>query len=337
MTCDCKIVPGQDFRELAALLEGEREVFVVYDRNVAWVAEEIAGALQIKGKIGLETSEEGKTLETVMALERQLLALGATRQALVLAVGGGITTDMAGFASAIYKRGVRYANVPTTLLSQVDAAIGGKTGVNLDGYKNMLGAFAMPQFTFICPAALRTLPAREFRAGMAEMAKTFLIGDAGGYELLCAGRFEAGQGLVERAARIKACIVARDPLEKGERAVLNLGHTFGHAMEHAAREDGTDLMHGEAVAMGMILAARLSEAVGVAEKGLAVRLEQDFKALGLPVECPYPLERLAAAMEKDKKAGGGRVKFVLLAAPGRPVLKEMTVQEAIHDLHQYTE
>ena len=334
MTCDCKIVPGKDFGELAALLKGEPEIYLIYDENAAWVAGEILSAVPgVRGSVGVETSEEGKTLETVSTLERQLLAAGASRKALVLAVGGGITTDLAGFAAAIYKRGIRYANVPTTLLGMVDAAIGGKTGVNLDGYKNMLGAFAMPEFTFLCPAALRTLPAREQRCGLAEMAKTFLIADAEAYAALVAGSVEP---LILRAARIKAEIVRRDPLEQGERAVLNLGHTFGHAMEHAAREAGEDLMHGEAVAMGLVLAARLSEACGVAAPGLSARLSADLSALGLPVENPYPLETLASAMEKDKKAGGGKVKFVLLEAPGKPVFKEMSVKEAMDDLHQYS-
>lgn len=319
-----------DLDEAKALLAKEPELVVVFDRNVAWVLETLLGGLPpAKACIGLETSEERKTMETVLALERQLLQADASRNALLLAVGGGITTDLAGFTAAIYKRGIRYANLPTTLLSQVDAAIGGKTGVNLDGYKNMLGAFCMPEFTLLCPEVLRTLPEREFRAGEAEMLKTFLIGDAESYSQALSG---VTPQLLRRAASIKADIVSRDPYERGERALLNLGHTFGHAIEHLSQERGDDIHHGEAVAMGIILAARLSERKGLAAEGLADKLKADFEALGLPVQSPYPPRALGEAMCKDKKAAGGRVKFILLKAPGEPVIQELTVNEAIDDL-----
>ena len=330
MKGDCKIVSGGLLREVATLLKGESEVFLVYDENVAWIAGELMDAVPVKGAFGLETSEELKTLETVQALCRQLLEADASRKAFLLAVGGGITTDLTGFAAAIYKRGIRYANVPTTLLAQVDAAIGGKTGVNLDGYKNMLGAFRMPEFTFLCEEVLKTLPPREFRAGKAEMLKTFLLEDAKAYEqALSATQW---QSLITRAAQIKADIVQQDPEEHGIRATLNLGHTFGHAIEHEAQERGEDIHHGEAVAMGILLAARLAERKGLAQKGLEARLKANFEASGLPTECPYPLETLAQAMEKDKKAAGGRVKWILPIEPGKVVMEEMTVKEAMNDL-----
>ena len=165
--------------DVAAFLREEPELYVIYDENVAGVAGAVLKDLPLaKAAIDLKTSEERKTLETVQGLCRRLLEAGASRNAFLLAVGGGITTDMTGFAAAIYKRGIRYANLPTTLLAQVDAAIGGKTGVNLDGYKNMLGAFRMPEYTFLCAEVLQTLPPREYRAGLAEMLKTFLIGYA---------------------------------------------------------------------------------------------------------------------------------------------------------------
>ena len=174
--------------DVAAFLREEPELYVIYDENVAGVAGAVLKDLPLaKAVIGLKTSEERKTLETVQGLCRRLLEAGASRKAFLLAVGGGITTDMTGFAAAIYKRGIRYANLPTTLLAQVDAAIGGKTGVNLDGYKNMLGAFRMPEYTFLCAEVLQTLPPREYRAGLAEMLKTFLIGDAEAYEAALKG------------------------------------------------------------------------------------------------------------------------------------------------------
>ena len=316
-------------------LQAEPELFVVYDQNAAWVASKLMEGLPVRASQALETSEERKTLETVQALERWLLQADASRGTLLLAVGGGITTDLVGFTAAIYKRGIRYANVPTTLLAQVDAAIGGKTGVNLDGYKNMLGAFRMPEFTVLEAAFLRTLPEREWRCGLAELLKTFLIGDGEAYGQ--AVRFFAGaqddiSGLIAKAARIKADIVSQDPYEKGERALLNLGHTFGHAIEHEARLQGADITHGEAVAMGMVLAARLSEKRGLAAIGLSAQLKADFEVLGLPTECPYPLAVLQEAMQKDKKATGGKVKFILLEAPGRPIIQELTVNEAVDDL-----
>ena len=324
--------------DVAAFLKEEPELYVIYDENVAWVAKEVIQALkEMPGQAGhdggtalaIKTSEELKTLETVQALCRQLLAAGASRNAFLLAIGGGITTDMTGFAAAIYKRGIRYANLPTTLLAQVDAAIGGKTGVNLDGYKNMLGAFRMPEYTFLCADVLKTLPPRESGAGLAELLKTFLIGDARAYRQALQG---VTQELITRAAEIKADIVAQDPEEHGIRAQLNLGHTFGHAIEHEAQVRGEDIHHGEAVSMGILLAARLSERIGLAKKGLEAQLKADFESVGLPTESPYPLENLAAAMALDKKAAEGRVKWILPEEPGRVVIKEMSVKEAMDDL-----
>ena len=353
-----RIIGGDSLAAVAPLLADEPEICVVYDRNVAWVAEEVMKGMPGQAghdvtAIAIDTSERLKTMETVVALERQLLEAGLSRGALLLAVGGGITTDIVGFAASIYKRGIRYANLPTTLLGQVDAAIGGKTGVNLDGYKNELGAFHMPAFTFLCPEPLRTLPEREIRCGVAEMLKTFLIADADAYRqaidlLSCTKEPESvhepaqtdtsctkwpesvhGNGawaeLALRAAEIKAAIVEEDPFEHGVRMKLNLGHTFAHALE--ARQ--LPLKHGEAVAIGTILAARLSEHLGLAENGLAARLEQDFRAAGLPTGSPVPPAQLVDAMRKDKKAAGGKVRFVLPAKPGKVIVKELE----LNDLH----
>ena len=305
--------------DVTAILAGEPEVYVIYDRNVEWVVKDLPWPA-----LAIDTSESLKTLETVQEMGRWLTEAGASRNALVLAVGGGITTDMAGFAAAIYKRGIRYANFPTTLLAQVDAAIGGKTGVNLDGYKNMLGAFHMPEYTFICADVLKTLPDAAYKCGLAELLKTFLLADGDAYRQALSG---ASGELIGKAAAIKEAVVARDPYEKGERAKLNLGHTFGHAIEHAS---AGNIAHGEAVAMGIILAARMGESLGISEKGLASRLAQDFASVGLPAECPYPLETLKEAMAKDKKSlGGGKVRFVIPVRPGEVVFHEMNP----YDLH----
>lgn len=346
MNKDVVIVRGETVADVSARLAGEKEIFIVHDENVAPVASAVAEAIGggVKAVISLKTSEELKTMDSAVRITESLLEADASRSALVLAIGGGITTDLVGFAASMYKRGIRYANIPTTLLAQVDAAIGGKTGVNLNGYKNMLGAFHMPEFTFLTSSVLSTLPEKELRCGLAEMLKTFLIGDADAYARAVSSGFSAkipdGQGknvlpsgknakipdeLIFRAASIKADIVCRDPLEHGERAVLNLGHTFGHAIEHCS---GGAIVHGEAVGMGIILAAKLSEGLGLAEKGLAVRLKADFNAAGLCTDCPYGIEELAAAMKKDKKDG----KFVLLKGIGQPIIT--TVKE--DDLRKYT-
>ena len=331
-----RVVGPDRIADVAAWLADEPEVFVVYDENASWVASEVVSALPgIKGSIAIDASEEEKSMETVLLLCRSLMEAGASRKALVLAIGGGITTDLAGFAASIYKRGVRYANLPTTLLAQVDAAIGGKTGVNFDDYKNMLGVIVQPVFTFLCADVLRTLPRRDFLSGAAEMLKTFIIeNEDGHYEkaVRClSGSGEGLQDLVFAAAAVKAGVVSRDPFERGERRKLNLGHTFAHAIEHEARQQGDDITHGEAVAMGMILAARLSDATDVST-GMEARLTQDFTAVGLPVQCPYPLEVLASALDKDKKSEGGLVHFVLPERIGSVVIRDLSVSDALKTL-----
>lgn len=325
MNKDVVIIRGEALADVAAKLAGEKEIFIIHDENVAHVAADVAAALEgVKAVIGLKTSEERKTMDTAVWVTERLLEADASRGALVLAIGGGITTDIAGFAASMYKRGIRYANIPTTLLAQVDAAIGGKTGVNLHGYKNMLGAFHMPEFTFLTSSVLETLPEKDLRCGLAEMLKTFLIGDADSYKKCISGGIT--NDLIFRAASIKADIVRRDPLEHGQRAVLNLGHTFGHAIEHCSKGA---IAHGEAVGMGIILATKLSEGLGLAQKGLAARLEEDFQRVGLETDCPYGIDELASAMKKDKKDG----RFILLKGIGQPVIT--TVKE--DDLRKYTE
>ena len=331
-----RVVGGSRITEIAPLLAGEPEVFVVYDENASWVAGEVIAAVPgVRGSIAIEATEEEKSMETVLLITRSLLEAGASRKALVVAVGGGITTDLAGFAASIYKRGVRYANVPTTLLAQVDAAIGGKTGVNFDAYKNMLGVIVQPVFTFVCAEALRTLQRRDFLSGAAEMLKTFIIeNEDDHYDRAIKWLSEDGadgQELILAAAAVKAGVVSRDPYEAGERRKLNLGHTFAHAIEHEARVREEDITHGEAVAMGMILAARLSDRLGISA-GLEARLTADFAAVGLPTASPYPLAALAGAMDKDKKAEGDLVHFVLPERIGSVIIRDLTVAEALNAL-----
>lgn len=331
-----RVISAESIEALAPLLEAYPKVFLVYDRNVAWVAKEIAAGSPLAGMKAIDTSEKAKDLATVQDLCSWLLEAGADRKSLLLAVGGGITTDLAGFAACIYRRGIRFAFVPTTLLAQVDAAIGGKTGVNFLDFKNMLGVIRQPDFTFECAQVLQTLPHRDFLSGAAELLKTFLIDNTGNaYEKAVAMLSEAEvsapdtlQKLIAAAASVKAGIVGRDEQENGERRHLNLGHTFAHAIEHEARQAGLDITHGEAVAVGILLAARLSEAMGLASKGLAARLEADWTACGLPTSVPFDLGTLTAAMTKDKKAEGDTIHFVLLSSIGQVEIRKISAAEA---------
>lgn len=353
---------------LEECLSSYAHVYAVMDSNVAMgcpAAMRMAEIMNRKGAPGklIDASEESKTMDTVMDICGWLLDNGADRDALVLAVGGGITSDMVGFAASIYKRGVRFAYVPTTLLAQVDAAVGGKTGVNFERYKNMLGVIRQPEFTYICPQVLESLPHREFTAGVAEMLKTFVIEDNGNYQKAVDVLSEMQQGyailpeeaaadywsdcvaaysgelryLISEAVRVKASIVSCDQYERGERRKLNLGHTFAHAVETLAQRDGADragnqgISHGEAVAMGMVLAARLSDRIfrgdmevpTVTEGALAL----DLYDCGLQRTCPFGIEEMAEVMSKDKKAEGGKVHFVLIREVGDVVTYSLTVEE----------
>ena len=315
----------------------KKSIYVIYDRNVESFALKLAEG---RPALAITADEEHKTMDTVLAICRWLLAQGAGRDALVWAVGGGVTTDLAGFAASIYKRGVRYANYPTTLLSQVDAGIGGKTGVNLDGYKNMIGVTKFPVYTRILPEVLQTLPKRELRSGAAEMLKTFIIEDKGGHyekavKVLSEPEidFAALAPLIEAAAEVKRRIVEQDPYEENIRRWLNLGHTYAHAIEwyqhtHRAADPMT---HGEAVAVGIVQAALLSERLGLCKPGLADKLRADLCACGLPTELPCPEAELETALWKDKKAEKGIIHFVLIKRIGKVITKDLD------DLHQPAE
>ena len=365
-----KVLVGGDVEGVEAVLESYPQVFVVMDREVAMECPaavslaEIMNRRSVPGML-IEASEENKSLETVMEICSWLLEQGADRDALVLAVGGGITSDMVGFAASIYKRGVKFAYVPTTLLAMVDAAIGGKTGVNLQTYKNILGVIRQPEFTYISAQMLESLPHRDFLSGAAEMLKTFLIQDDGNYEqavsvlsgmnrrcceMMVEGVDEADAWkdcvaesvadltlLICAAARVKAGVVSRDQFENGERRKLNLGHTFAHAIESLALKYENDITHGEAVAMGILLAAELSEKLTVRRREYDAafiyhKLEDDFFACGLPISNPFRVQDMATAMKKDKKAEGGKVHFVLPSFIGDVRVVDLTVDEVIDTL-----
>ena len=255
--------------------------------------------------------EAYKTVETVGKIWAGLLEGGIERRSTVVAVGGGVVGDLAGFAAATFLRGVKWVAVPTTLLAMVDASLGGKTGADLPEGKNLVGAFHAPRLVLADPEVLHTLPLAELRAGMAEVVKAGVIGDPKLFEM-CRDLtgFQNLSGLVKRAMAVKVKVIGDDPFEQGFRAALNLGHTVGHAVEWVS---GFRLRHGEAVAIGMVAEARIAEQIGLAQKGVAEEITDCLRAVGLPTEIPTALDRdaILQTMQVDKKKAGGKVKFAL--------------------------
>lgn len=271
----------------------------------------------------LPDGEAYKTHETLMQIYTALLQKHIERDAVLFALGGGVIGDMAGFAAATYQRGIRFVQIPTTLLAQVDSSVGGKTGINHPLGKNMIGAFYQPQAVFAAQDVLRTLPEREFAAGMAEVVKYALLGDAAflvwlekNIDALNAHNAAALAYAVRHCCAMKAAIVAADEREKGSRALLNLGHTFGHAVE---TEMGYgNWLHGEAVAAGMVAAARLSAAMGFLENRDVVRIQTLLKRARLPEEPPvFAFAQWLAHMRHDKKVQNGQIRFVVLEQLGK--------------------
>ncbi|MBB5942563.1 3-dehydroquinate synthase [Xanthomonas sp. 3307] len=325
------IGPGllDDGAALAAHVRG-RHVLLLSDSQVAPLyAAPVRSALlaarpelQI-GEFVIPAGEASKTLDHFAAAIAALAALGATRDACVLALGGGVVGDLAGFAAACWMRGVDCVQLPTTLLAMVDSSVGGKTAVDIPQGKNLVGAFHPPRAVLADTATLRSLPPRELRAGLAEVIKYGAIRDPLFFEwlhaerrALLAGEPAALAQAIARSCEHKAEIVARDPLEKGERALLNLGHTFGHAIETEqgyGAPDNANLNHGEAVAVGMVLAAELSARLGMAGAQDTAQLRALLHDFGLPTALPAGLapEALLARMRLDKKNLAGRLRLVL--------------------------
>jgi 3-dehydroquinate synthase len=282
-------------------------------------------ALAPTGVFALADGEAGKSMRAVEQVIDALVDHQADRKSIVVAVGGGVVGDIAGFAAGIFMRGIRFVQVPTTLLAQVDSSVGGKTGVNHPRGKNLIGAFHQPSLVVSDTDFLRTLPQRELSAGLAEVIKHGLLADADYFSAverhltrLRACDADALARAVARSCEIKAGVVARDEKESGERALLNLGHTFGHAIEALAGY-GTWL-HGEAVGCGLCLAADLSHRLGLIERDDLRRIEDAVGSAGLPTRIAG-LSRAAAlqAMAGDKKAEAGRIRFILLERIGRAI------------------
>ncbi|HEX5755935.1 MAG TPA: 3-dehydroquinate synthase [Arenimonas sp.] len=311
---------------LEGLLPG-RHVLLVSDANVATHYLAPLQALLADKTVRtcvLTPGEQEKNLERYGELLQALAELGASRDATVIALGGGVVGDLAGFVAASWMRGVRFVQCPTTLLAMVDSSVGGKTAVDLPQGKNLVGAFHQPAAVLADTATLATLPERELRAGLAEVVKYGAIIDAGFFDWIedyaeaLLGRDAAAlEEAIARSCAIKAGIVARDETEQGERMLLNFGHSFGHAIE--AEQSFGGLNHGEAVAVGMVLAARLSVRLGMADAGDGARLQALLQRLGLPDAIPegLPMSGLIARMRLDKKNQSGRLRLILWRGIGR--------------------
>lgn len=338
---------------IAALRPGVRTA-VVTDRTVAkyWL-EPTEASLAAAGiptsRIVVEEGEISKTYAGLEKVSEALIAARIERNDLVIALGGGVVGDLAGFAAAILRRGVDFVQVPTSLLAQVDSSVGGKTGINSPQGKNLLGAFHQPVLVIADTAVLDTLSPRQFRAGYAEVAKYGVLGDEAFFTWLeknHADIFKGGSArehAIATSCRAKAGVVSRDERETGERALLNLGHTFGHALE-AATGFSDRLFHGEGVAIGMTLAAQFSATLGMIGEADAARVERHLIEAGLPTrlqdiagfaqEGLADADALMALMAQDKKVKRGKLTFILLEAVGRAVIAKDVEPAPVRDFLQ---
>jgi 3-dehydroquinate synthase len=335
---------------IAAVRPGARTA-IVTDHSVArhWLAAveaSLKAANVPSSQIVVGEGEGTKSYAVLEQVSEALIAAKIERNGLVIALGGGVIGDLAGFAASIVRRGVDFVQVPTTLLAQVDSSVGGKTGINSPHGKNLLGAFHQPVLVVADTEVLDTLPPRQFRAGYAEVAKYGALGDAKFFAWLEANRTEifaggpAREHAIAESCRAKAAIVARDERETGDRALLNLGHTFGHALE-AATGFSDRLLHGEGVAVGMVLAAEFSAELGMISAADAARLTKHLADCGLPTrlqdvagfaqEGLADADALMALMAQDKKVKRGRLTFILLKALGQAVIVNDVEPQKVRD------
>jgi 3-dehydroquinate synthase len=327
-------------RELLAAHLSSRDAVLISNTVVAPLyAETLKQSLQGQRvvEVILPDGEQYKTLATASRVFDVMIANRVGRDGIVLALGGGVIGDLAGFVAACYQRGIDLVQIPSTLLAYVDSSVGGKTAVNHPGGKNMIGAFHQPRAVIADTDLLQTLPDRELRAGLAEVIKYGLICDPAFFDwieanidALLARAADALGYAIYRSCQIKAQIVGRDEREQGERALLNLGHTFGHAIESATGY--VDWQHGEAVGTGMLMAAEMSQRLGNLDPSVVARLRALLQRAGLPVDAP----RIGAArafdyMRVDKKVHAGRVRLVLLAGLGRAIVTSDYPEAALRD------
>lgn len=312
-----------------------RSAYIIADKNVKIYANALADSLKKKGAISIETleldgGEQTKSWPVYESVCEWLLAKGLKRDAVIYAVGGGVIGDLVGFVAASIMRGVDFVQVPTTLLAQVDSSVGGKTGINTKNGKNLVGAFYQPRAVLIDIETLKSLPQRQIKAGYAEIVKYGLINDVDFFawlenngEDVCALDDKTLITAIETSVKSKASIVQADEKESGMRALLNLGHTFAHALEAAGKYDGT-LLHGEAVAIGIVLALQTSVQMKICSQGDLNRTLDHFKSVGLMCKITdispslkTDLDFLLSSMAKDKKADRKRIKFILARGIGQ--------------------
>lgn len=335
------------------LAEPGQRVLLVSDGNVGPLyADAVTASLSAAGFAVYQRlvapGEASKSLEAAVGLYQALAEYGIDRAGVIVALGGGVVSDLAGFVAATWMRGVSWAVMPTTLEASVDACIGGKTAINVAGGKNLVGAFHSPVLVIMDPACLRSLSTRDLRAGLAESVKHALLDSQEFFHWheenvdgILAGAETGGNPpvnvlleLIQRNVCFKGEIVARDPYEKtGARVVLNFGHTIGHAIESCC---DYRLRHGECVALGMLAACRLSQGMGLLDPAIVARVERLLAAFGLPTRLaePIPAKRALAQLRMDKKARNGMVRFVLLQDFGRPLLRDDVTEAQARDAYE---
>ena len=319
------------------LLEGKRACIVTDSTVGPLYATEVQAELEkVCSKVAVFTfpaGEASKNLDVVRQLYEHLILEKFDRKDVLVALGGGVVGDLTGFTAATYLRGIQFIQVPTTLLAQVDSSIGGKTGVDFDAYKNMVGAFHMPALVYMNLSTLNTLPEREFAGGMAEILKHGLIKNLPYYVWLLEHMYEIDQRdyqtlltMVEESCKVKRAVVEKDPLEKGDRALLNFGHTIGHAVE---KLKNFRLQHGECVAIGAVAAAYISWKRGYLDEGEFVEIRDMFIGFGLPVRVSgLTSSDILQATKLDKKMEAGKIKFILLKDMGKAfVATDVTDEE----------
>ena len=330
---DILIETGLLARAGAAILDtfSPSRVHIVTDSTVAPLyLEKLEGQLALPvSHTVIPAGEEHKRLTTVETIYHDMLAAGMTRKDLVIALGGGVVGDITGFAAATFLRGVSLCQIPTTLLAQVDSSVGGKTGVDLPEGKNLVGAFYQPRLVLIDPDVLDTLPRETFTDGMAEVVKYGYIADAAILDMVAQPNYrDKIEDIIYACVKIKRDVVAQDERDTGLRMILNFGHTVGHAAEKLGGY--TALTHGQAVAIGMAAAMRLSRAMGAPED-LTPGLVALLQSLGLPTELPYDREAIFGALLSDKKKFGGTVNFILVRTPGKADIVPISA-EALHPM-----
>ena len=320
-----RVMVGDVLDRLPELI-GDRRTIVITDSNVHRMHRAVIDRYE---HIVTGLGEANKNMRAVERIYSELLAMNADRGCFILGVGGGIVSDLAGFAASTYMRGLPFGFVATTLLAQVDASVGGKNGVNVEGYKNMAGTFNQPEFVLCDTGLLRTLPDREFAAGMAEVVKAAVIADPGLFSLLESHTLTQIREdatllarIVSAAVKVKADIVGRDEKERGERRKLNLGHTLAHAIE----KSDPSVLHGEAVAMGLAAVSRFAARCGELDEASAVRIESVLRSFGLPTEPPAAPKRLLSAMRHDKKRDGNIIYYPIPTAIGECRMLELDVE-----------